>query len=546
MFNRFLNSQANGIGAAAGILAISAFVSRLLGLVRDRLLAGTFGASPELDSYFAAFRIPDLIYSILIGGGIIVAFLPLFSEYFLKNQKEAWKFVNNVLNIFLFFLVLISLGILVFAPALVKLITPGFTAEQLSLTVLLTRILFLSPILLGLSSIFSGVLQHFNRFLAYSLTPVLYNLGIIFGILFIVPYYGILGVAIGVILGAFFHLVIQIPSAISCGFKYQPIFNFKDLGLKRVFLLMAPRTFAVASWQINLIIITAIASTLATGSITIFNLANNLQYLPLGIVGAAFATAAFPFLSRFWINHQNGKFIKVFSSVFRQTLYLMVPITFLMYILRNQIVEVVLRQGEFSQTVAQLTAVSLGLFCLGTIAHSLVPLVSRIFFSFQDTKTPTFITLATIFLNIALSFYFVWLLAPASNFGLGASFQIFIKDIFSLQEIQDVSVLGLPLAWSIGAIFQILLLTTFLYKRIGDFGIKEIFNSFSKILLASIFMAAGALFVIQNISGAIFQTVTAGFVAGLIYLLATFFLKSPEFEKLRSSLETIKNRILKK
>ena len=533
MLNKIFNSRANGIGAAAGILAISALASRLLGLVRDRLLAGTFGAGPELDSYFAAFRIPDLIYSILIAGGIIVAFLPLFSEYFLKNQKEAWKFVNNVLNIFLFFLVLISLGILVFAPALVKLITPGFSAEQFSLTVLLTRILFLSPILLGLSSIFSGVLQHFNRFLAYSLTPILYNLGIIFGILFIVPYYGILGVAIGVILGAFFHLLIQLPSALNCGFRYQPFFNFKDPGLKRIFLLMAPRTFAVASWQINLIVITAIASTLTTGSITIFNLANNLQHLPLGIIGAAFATAAFPFLSRFWTNHQNGEFIKAFSSTFRQTLYFIVPITFLMYILRNQIVEVVLEQGEFSQTAAQLTAASLGLFCLGMIAHSLVPLFSRVFFSFQDTKTPTFIVLAVICLNITLSFYFVWLLKTA-NF-----LSNFLIKFFSLPIEQEIVVLGLPLAWSIGAIFHFLLLMVFLYKRIGDFKLKEIFKSFLKILLASIFMTAGALFVIQNVSGAIFQTVAAGFVAGLIYLVVTFFLKSPEAE-------AIKTRILKK
>ncbi|HUW71822.1 MAG TPA: murein biosynthesis integral membrane protein MurJ [Candidatus Humimicrobiaceae bacterium] len=537
--HRFLNSQTGGIGAAAGILAISALVSRFLGLIRDRLLAGTFGASPELDSYFAAFRIPDLVYSILIAGGVIVAFLPLFSEYFLKNQKEAWRFVNNVLSIFLFFLVLISLGILIFAPTLIKLITPGFNPEQINLTVLLTRILFLSPILLGLSSIFSGVLQYFNRFLAYSLTPVLYNLGIIFGILFIVPYFGILGVAIGVILGAFFHFAIQIPSALSCGFRYQPVFNFKAPGLKRVFLLMAPRTFAVASWQINLIVITAIASTLTTGSITIFNLANNLQYLPLGIIGTAFATAAFPFLSRFWANHQDGKFIEAFSSALRQTLYFIFPVTFLMYLLRNQIVEIVLEQGEFSQVAAQLTAVSLGLFCLGTIALSLVPLLSRIFFSFQDTKTPTLITLVVMLLNIALSFYFVRLLAPASSFGFGAGFQIFLKNVFSLQDIQNISILGLPLAWSIGSIFHFLLLITFLYKRIGDFKLKEIFSSFLKILLASILMTAGALFVIQNTSGAVFQTVAAGLAAGLIYLLATFLLKSPE-------LKTVKTRIFKK
>lgn len=522
MLNKIFNSQTKGIGAAAGILAISGFLSRLLGLVRDRLLAGTFGAGPELDSYFAAFRIPDFIYSLMIAGGIIVAFLPLFSEYFLEDREAAWRFTNNLLNVFLLFLLLISLAVLLFAPALVKLITPGFDPQALSLTTLLTRILFLSPILLGLSSIFSGILQYFNRFLIYGLTPILYNLGIIFGILFFVPYSGILGVALGVILGAFFHLAIQIPSAISCGFKYQPIFNFKEPGLKRVFLLMTPRALAVASWQISSIVVTAIASTLTAGSITIFNLANNLQHLPLGIVGVSFATAAFPFLSRFWANQKNGEFIRVFSSTFRQTLYFIVPTTFLMYLLRNQIVEIVLKQGEFSQEAAQLTAVSLGLFCLGMIAFSLVPLLSRTFFSFQDTKTPTLIVLAAIILNITLSFYFVWLLKSA-NF-----FSNFLIKFFSLPPDQEIAVLGLPLAWSISAIFHFLLLATCLYRRIGDFGIKEIFNSFLKILTATILMTAGSFFFIQNISGAISQTIIAGSLAGLIYLLSTLFLKSPE------------------
>ena len=526
MFNRFFNSQTKGIAGAAGILAVSGFLSRLLGLVRDRLLASTFGAGGELDSYFAAFRIPDFIYSLIIAGGIIVAFLPLFSEYFLKDKEVAWRFTNNLLNIFFLFLFLISLIIFLFAPALVKLITPGFDQKTLSLTILLTRILFLSPIFLGLSSIFSGILQYFNRFLIYSLTPIFYNLGIIFGILFFAPHFGILGVVFGVILGAFFHLVIQIPSAISSGFRYQPIFSFKDPGLKRFFLLVAPRIFAVTSWQISLIFVTAIASTLSEGSITIFNLANNLQHLPFGLVGLSFATAAFPFLSRSWANQKNGEFIKVFSSTFCQTLYFIVPITFLMYIFRNQIVEIVLKQGEFSQTAAQLTAASLGLFCLGMISFSLVPLISRAFFAFQDTKTPTLIVLTVTILIITLSFYFVWLLKSA-NF-----LSNFLIKFFSLSPSQKIAVLGLPLAFSIGVIFHFLLLMIFLYRRISNFKIREIFNFFSKILISSILMAVIAFFFIQNISGAIWQILIAGFFAGLVYLLLTFFFKLPQAQSI--------------
>jgi putative peptidoglycan lipid II flippase len=200
MLSRIFHFQTKNITSAALILAGSSLISRILGLLRDRLLAGAFGASPNLDVYFASFRIPDFIYNILIAGGVVVALVPLFSEYFIKDKKEAWDFIDNTLNVFLFFLIFVSLLVGIFAPLIIKIITPGFTQEQISLAVVLTRLLFLSPIFLGLSSIFSGILQYFNRFLAYGLAPVFYNLGIIFGIIFLAPFLGILGLLAGYLL----------------------------------------------------------------------------------------------------------------------------------------------------------------------------------------------------------------------------------------------------------------------------------------------------------------------------------------------------------
>ena len=460
-FNRFFNSQTKTINGAAGILAITALNSRLLGLVRDRLLASTFGAGSDLDVYFAAFRIPDFIYNILIAGGVIVAFLPLFSEYFLKDKKEALDFANNVLNLFFVFLVLISLGISVFAPIFVKIITPGFSPQQISLTVLLTRILFLSPILLGLSSIFSGVLQYFNKFLAYSLAPVLYNLGIIVGIIFLAPASGILGVTLGVILGAFLHMAIQIPSAIGSGFCYKPIFNLKDPKIKKVFSLMIPRTLGVAAPQINLMVVTAIASGLPAGAISIFTFANNLQQFPLGLIGIPFAIAAFPALSQDWAAQKKDEFIEKFSLTFRKILYLIIPISFLIFILKNQIVEIILRTGRFGEDAAKMAAASLGLFALGIFATCLIPLIFRAFFALQDTKTPTIIAIIAVILNIFLSFGFVRLLS-FPNF-----FQAFISNLFNLQGIGNIAVIGLPLAFSIDSILQFILLTVFLFRKIN-------------------------------------------------------------------------------
>ena len=548
MLNKILNSQTNSIGAAAGILAISALISRVLGVVRDWLLAKTFGAGPELDVYFAAFRIPDLVYNILIAGGVIVAFLPLFSEYFSKGNKEdAWRFTNNTLNIFLFFLIFLCLILFIFASPLIKLITPGFDPEQLQKTIFLTRLMFLSPIFLGLSSIFSGILQYFNRFLIYGLCPILYNLGIILGILFLAPPLGVLGVAIGVILGAFLHFAIQIPSAMTSGFRYKPIFDFGELGIKRVFLLMIPRTFGVASQQVNLLFITAIASTLGVGALSIFNFANNIQYLPIGIIGVSFAVAVFPRLSKTWAENEKGEFLSNFSSVFRQTLFLIIPISILTYLLRNQIVGIILRHGEFSFKAAELTAASIGLFCFGIFAQSLIPLIFRAFFSFQDTKTPTLISIAGMTLNVILSFYFTWLLGPAGilSVSYGVNFSNIIINIFSLQGIENVQILGLPLAFTIAGIFQFILLMVFLYRKIGDYRLREIFNSFLKILIASISMAVLVYLTLYLVSlsldtqtfwGIFWQTTITGLVGILVYLIATFLLNSPEIKTLRSSI----------
>jgi len=544
--SRFFNSQTQTIGIAAGILALSALISRILGLIREGLLASTFGATSQLDIYFAAFRIPDFVYNILISGGIVVAFLPLFSEYYLKNKEKAWEFTNNTLNVFLFFLISFCFILFIFTPFLLKFIAPGFEGEQRRQAITLTRLLFLSPVLFGLSSIFSGILQYFKRFLVYSLCPILYNLGIIFGIIFLAPFLGILGVVIGVIVGALFHFLIQVPSAVSCGFNYKAILNIKDPGLRKVFILMLPRTFGIAAQQINLIVITAIASTLNEGAITIFNFANNLQYFPVGIIGVSFAIAVFPNLSQDWVKREKEthmgipqSFIKNFSSVFRQILYLIVPISALAFVLKNQIVRIILQHGMFEAESAKLTGAALGLFCFNIFALSLIPLIFRAFFAFQDTKTPTFIATFSMLLNIVLSFILSWLL-NFENY-----FQTLVKNIFSLQNVENISVLGLVMAFAIATIFQFILLIIFLYKKIGDFQIKKIANSLAKIIIAVILMIGVCYFLLfliepilssQTFFGVLGQAAVIGFAGILIYIGATFLMNSPELKELYSSI----------
>lgn len=454
MFNRLLNPQNRVITSAAGILGISYSISAILGLIRDGLLVGRFGAGIELDVYFAAFRIPDFVYNILVLGGLTVAFLPLFSEYFLRDKKEAWEMTNHVLNALLCFLILISLIFLILTPWLVKLLFPGFTPEQGKLAIPLIRLLFLSPILFGISNVLSSILQYFHRFFVYSLTPIMYNLGIIFGILVMAPKFGIFGVGLGVILGAFCHMAIQIIPVLSCGFSYKPILNFGYPAIKRIFQLMVPRVFGIAAQQINLIVITAIASTISIGSITIFNFSNNLQSLPIGVIGASFAVAIFPTLSRARAGNNKEEFSRNFSIVFRQILFFIIPISLILFLFRTQIVEIIVGIGRyilgisnFGGSEIELAALCLGIFSFSLFAQSLIPLISRAFFSLQDTKTPTLIALFSFALNIVLAFTFVrWLSLP--NYA------------------GNTAVIGLPLAFSISAIFQFILLYSAFRKKI--------------------------------------------------------------------------------
>ncbi len=539
MLAKLFNSRTKNVASAAGLLGISALISRFLGLIRDRLLAGTFGAGEELDIYFAAFRIPDFVYGILIMGGVAAVFLPVFSEYFRKSEEDAWKFTNNLLNCFLILLVLLCAVLALLTPWLISLIAPGFSPAAKELTVALTRIMFISPILFGISSVFSGVLHYFDRFFAYSLAPVVYNLGIIFGILFLVPSFGLYSLAYGVILGAGLHWLFQIPAARNSGYKYLPLFNFRNFGLVKIFKLMVPRTIGAAAYHINLIVITAIASTLSAGSIAIFNLANNLQYFPVGLIGVSFSVAAFPALARSLAADLKEEFSKVFSSTFRQIIFSVVPVSILIFILRAQIVRIVLGTGQFGWLETRLTAASLALFSLGIFAAALVPFLARVFYSFQDTKTPLAVSLISMVLNVGLCFLFVFLL------GFNNLFQGFIANALKLQGIGDIGVIGLPLALSVSGIVQFFLLLFFLRKKEFDFNGGEIIHSLKRVLLAGLLMAAAAYLCLfltaefldtKTFAGILIQTTVACLAAGLAYFSAGAWLKSPEIGIIRSAL----------
>lgn len=543
MLNQTLNFRSTSITSAALLLIIAAFGSRILGLIRDRILASTFGAGDELDIYFAAFRIPDLIYNIVIAGAVSSAFIPVFISVYTKDKEEAWKLASNFLNVSIFLLLIITVLLALFAPLIVPFLAPGFSGEKMDAAITSTRIMFLSPIFLGLSAILSGILHSFKKFFAYSLAPIFYNIGIIFGALFLVDYFGIHGLAWGVAIGAFLHFIIQVPYVLSSGYSWRNAFNISDKYLKQIFTLLVPRSLGLAAFQVNLWVITAIASTLAAGSIAVFHLANNLQYIPIGIIGISFATAAFPSLSEFVWLKDDKKFAQSLAHVIRLILFIVLPVSMFMFVLRAHVVRIVLGTGEFGWIDTRLTAAALGLFCVGIFAHSLIPVLSRAFYATQNTKTPVLINTLGMLANVVLSAFFAFFAFNIS------SFSNFVSAFMDVKDIANKELLGLPLAFSLAGILNFAVLFYILSKKYaGTSFVSSIYSAVLKISFSSIaagLAVYGGLFLIEpklntdTFTGLFMQAGFASFCGVVVYLLLMLIFKS---EELHSFLEILKKK----
>ncbi|MDD5043180.1 MAG: murein biosynthesis integral membrane protein MurJ [Patescibacteria group bacterium] len=522
MFN--FNGKANNVTVAAIIVGVSGLLSRFLGIFRDHILAGQFGAGDTLDIYYAAFRIPDLIYNLLVLGALSAGFIPVFTKYLgwfserrEKISGEAGHFINSLFNIVSVALIFICSLLVIFSSRIVPWITPGFSGEKLEFTIALTRIMFLSPIFLGLSSILGGILQSFRRFFIYSLAPIMYNIGIIFGALFFVPKLGISGLAWGVVLGAGLHFIIQIPAVASLGWSYRWAFDIYHSGVRLLGKLMIPRTLALAVTQINLVIITIIASTLEEGSLTVFNLANNLQSFPIGIFGISYAIAVFPFLSEYAVKDKKEELVKSFSSALRQIIFFVVPASVLFLLLRAQIVRVILGSGQFDWNDTISTADTLAFFSFSLFAQAIIPLLARVFYAFENTFYPFVIGLMSAVLNIFASL----LLAP------------------------QYGVAGLAMAFSVANIFNFVLLWVALRIKVGNLDEINILYSLVKISAAALAMAVvvqSAKFVVAPFVNMdkFWGIFSQGFIAGagglIIYLGICLVVKSPEMISFKDSL----------
>jgi len=511
--------------SSAGIIAFFSILSRVLGLFRDRLLAGSFGAGQVLDAYYAAFKIPDFLFNLLVLGALTAAFVPVVGGYLVKKKKEeANKITSASINLLVMLMVVLSGLALIFTPQLVNLAAPGFVGDTRDLTIQLTRIMLVSPLIFGISSVVSSYLNTTRNFTAYAIAPVFYNLGIIVGVLWLVPSFGVQGLAYGVLLGASMHLLIQLPAMFKAGFRYSLRAPLKHPGVIKMLKLAGPRVVSIAAMQINIIVITAIASTFSEGAVATYNLAFNLQSLPLGIVGISIATAIFPFLAEAATKNDANSFITQVSQTIRQIFFLVIPMSLAFILLRVPIVRLVLGTGSFDFNDTFVTASLLGIFSISLFAQSVVPLLARGFYALEDTRTPVLISGGSIVINIVAA--------------------ILLGRAYGVQ--------GLVIAFSGAAVIDFLLHMILLRNRLGGLNDVAIFKTTVKIVVASA-LAGLALIGVRELYifyiplatfWAVFgQAALATGAGGLVYLIVHKLLKSEELGEL---MDVFKRRIGKK
>jgi putative peptidoglycan lipid II flippase len=439
------------VAGAALVISGAYLISRLLGLLRDRQLVAQFGIGPVADANNAPFRHPELLFKLLVSGAFAVAFIPVLTEYLDKDRREeAWQVTASLLNLLVLATIAGGVIIVVFADPLTHIIAPGFDPATHALATDITRIMAVTPVLFAISSVLGSVQQAFNRFVIFALAGVLYNVGIIIGIVALSPHWGIYGVAWGVVLGVVLQALLQWLGLYGLGFKYRPILILKLRGVRQTLKLMVPRSIDQGIDKINYSIETIIGSTLRPGSIAAFTYANNLKNVPLVLIASSITTAVFPRLAAHASAGARDKLVNAYVQTARLILFLAIPSALFAVVARGYIVRLLYGSGSAD------TANTLGWFAGTIVFTSLFMLVSRVYYAMQDTRTPLYLSLGSIPLNIGLSFLL------SRYYG----------------------VIGLAMSASIVAALETLTLAAILRHRYGNFGETDIMRGAAAMTIA--------------------------------------------------------------
>ena len=453
------------LSKAAGTVSGMTLVSRVFGFFRDMVIAMAFGSSPSADAFFVAFRIPNMQRRILAEGAMTAAFIPVFTETLTKKgEPVAWKLAANLFNILILVLSSASLLILIFSPAVITIFAPGFIDEpgKFELTVKLTRCMAPYLFFIGLAAFCMGVLNTLKVFALPAAAPISQNISMILSILFISPLMDepIMGLAIGVVVGGALQLFIQLPAVLKKGMPFEKTLNFKQKEVFKIARLMGPVILGIAVYELNIMIDTLIASLLPGGSISYLYYGNRLVQLPLGIFAVALGVALLPTLSGQAAKGNLKELVQTLGFSIRLILFITIPATLGLIILREPIINTLWERGEFLASTTDGTAIALLYYSIGLCAYSGIKIIAPAFYSLQDTKTPAKIGIYSMILNTVLN---LLLMGPLQHGGLA-------------------------LATSIAALFNVALLIYYLRKRLGLMGGRKILRSTLKMALAALAM----------------------------------------------------------
>ena len=521
-------SENTQVVKAAGVIGAATLLSRVLGFIRDAIIAWYFGAGLSTDAFIAAFRIPNLLRRLFGEGSLSSAFVPVFTEYLTKEGKtEAFKLARSALWLLSAILVVISILGILLAPLIVHIVAPGFaeTSAKLSLTITLTRIMFPYVFFICLVALCMGILNALGHFAVPALAPVLLNLAMISAVLFVCPSLDepVVGLATGVVVGGVLQLTLQLPVLIRKGITFWQKTKILHAGLKKVGKMMPAVIIGGAVYQINILVGTLLGSFLKEGSISYLYFADRLVQFPLGIFAIATATAILPSLSRQASAKEFADLKDTFAYAIKLLLFITIPAMVGLIVLREPIIAVLFQRGEFDTHATQLTAYALLYYAIGLWAFAAVRIVVATFFALQDTRTPAQIAVVSIIVNILLG---ILLMKPLAHGGLA-------------------------LATSLASIVNLGLLIRVLRAKLGRLGWVSITHSVCRTLLCSGIMGVvvwGAALVFipsdyQSLS-ALLLGLTLSIVTGLLtYGAIAFVIRSPEFV---SIVAEVKNSIRKR
>lgn len=544
-----LQKQTN-ILSAAMVLMVTVVFSQILGLVRQRLLVGIFGASDTLGVYLASSKLPDFLFQLIIAGALSSAFIPVFSNLLGRGKKEeANSMASTLMTLGVIFFVLVSIVLFIFAPDFLKLINlgSGYSPPQMSLMANLMRIIIFGQIIFLIATFFSAILQSHNRFFIPGVAAALYNLGIIIGIYFLSPKFGIYGPAVGVVIGALIYTLVQIPFISRVGFSFRPSFSLKTAGIREVVELMWPRTISLLFFQMGTVLTVSLISFLPSSgrSYVIFDYAQTLAFAPIVLFGQTIAQAAFPVLAR--ERDRLNNFAEIFLTSFSQMFYLVLPISVLFLVLRIPIVRLVFGAAQFDWQATVLTGRTLAFFSLSVFAQALVYLISRAFYALHDTKTPLIVGATSTIFMLVLSYIFITPLGGLES--LSNTVGTRIRFIPSGVE-------AIAFAYSLASIVNLMALLFFLNKKIKIFNFNYFWLPQIKIFLSVIFMGFALYIPLKLLDQLVFDTTKtinlilltgiSSFAGLTIYLFLTWFLNVKEastflllFKKLGSWKEII-------